>query len=93
MRNAKCPISRMRNIEVELAKTAYATDKASYGKRGQGVHPNFHTLQLASAVTIGGASAHDSLVVTSGATAFMIGRPIKVPGATTAYILAVASVE
>ena len=28
----------------EVDKTAYATDKASYDKRGQGVYPNFHTL-------------------------------------------------
>ena len=76
-------------LEVELAKTAYATNKDSYDKVGQGIFPNFHTLQLAQTVNIGGASAHDILQVQSGASALMVGRPVTVPGAKTAYVLSV----
>ena len=56
---------------------------------GQGIFPNFHTLQLAQTVNIGGASAHDILQVQSGASALMVGRPVTVPGAKTAYVMSV----
>ena len=35
------------------------------------------------------ASAHDSLVVSSGADVLMVGRPVDVPGAKQAFVLAV----
>ena len=57
-------------LEIELAKQAYATNKENYDKAGQGVHPNFETLQLATAVNVGGASAHDVIQVQSGASGY-----------------------
>ena len=76
-------------LEIELAKQAYATNKQSYDKAGKGVYPNFHTLRLAATVNIGGASAHDVIQVTDGASKLMEGRPLNIPGAKTVYVLSV----
>ena len=66
-------------LEIELAKQAYATNKQSYDKAGKGVYPNFHTLRLTTTVNIGGASAHDVIQVTDGASKLMEGRRASSP--------------